>query len=150
MKISRRNFVAAAPFAAGAVLELSGVGFGQMTARGFGGKAGWRYTDSLSRLTWSSFIGYVGTGFAFSDATGRTVKLVLKEMIDLKPPGFVQGSAFEDRFSMTFVGSVKEPLQQDVYSVEHFALGSFNLMITYSGKTGRRAFYEAVINRINY
>lgn len=145
MKISRRKFLAAAPAAAGILMQLSGTGLGQsrLFAPVMAGSEG------LARLGWSSFYGYVGTTFTFTDSEGRASDLRLTEMTDLRPAGFVSKDPFQERFVMAFAGSSKVQLRQELYSVEHFALGRFDLTITFTGKNKRGSFYEAVINRIN-
>lgn len=142
MKISRRKFLSAAPIAAGAVLCLGGTGIGQTLARG--SRSG---SDTLSQLSWGSFYTYVGTTFTFRDGSGNVVDLRLAEMTDHMAAGKGNLNLRGEAFSLVFSGPAGSPLRQDVYSVEHFALGSFSLLITEGATIKRRKSYEAVINR---
>lgn len=142
MKISRRKFLSAAPIAAGAVLCLGGTGIGQTLARG--SRSG---SDTLSQLSWGSFYAYVGTTFTFRDSAGNVVDLRLADMIDNMARAKGSHNLRGECFSLVFSGPSGSPLKQDVYSVEHFALGSFSLLITEGSTVKRLKSYEAVINR---
>jgi hypothetical protein len=142
MKISRRKFLSAAPIAAGAVLCLGGAGIGQTSDSG--SRTG---ADSLSQLSWGSFYAYVGTTFTFRDSVGNAVDLRLAEMTDNMAAGKGSRNLRGECFSLVFSGPAGSPLKQDVYSIEHFALGSFGLLITEGQTIKRRKSYEAVINR---
>jgi hypothetical protein len=145
MRFSRRRFLATTALAAGAVLPFSGLVFGQMTASDDVFAQG---GDPLSRLTWDSFYPYITTNFVFRDGDGAAVDLQLTKMTDTIPKGFKATKQGQECFSLTFGGSSRNPLVQDVYSVEHFALGGFSLLITVVGRTRKSYVYEAVINRI--
>ena len=145
MRFCRRKFLATTTLAAGAVLPFGGVSLGQMTASDDVVAAS---GDPLSRLTWDSFYPYITTKFVFRDSKGSAVDLQLTEMADTSPKGFKATKRGEECFSLTFSGSARTPLVQDVYTVEHFALGSFSLLITVAGRTRKNSTYEAVINRI--
>ncbi|MEP7075405.1 MAG: twin-arginine translocation signal domain-containing protein [Acidobacteriota bacterium] len=146
MSISRRKFLGTAPAAIGAVLLIQDA-VGQKALTGRLPKSALS-TDVLSRLTWSSFLPYVNTDFTFRDTSGRSTTLVLTNMTDSKPEKFVQTSAKQECFAMTFKGPAKGSLSQNTYSVEHFALGKFDLFITFLGKTSKSSTYTAVINRL--
>jgi hypothetical protein len=148
MKFSRRKFLAATPLAIGALLPFNSLANGIRLARGYFSVPGGTSGDPLSRLTWDSFYPYIETNFAFRDSGGSAVDLQLAKMADTKPRGFKPTGPGQECFAMTFSGSLRKPLVQDVYSVEHFALGSYRLLITVVGKTRTGILYEAVINRI--
>src|SRR5664279_5006844 len=116
MKISRRNFLAAAPIAAGVALQFNVTVLGQLTLREPSVGA-----DVLSRLKWNSFYPYMNTVFTFRDAAGSPVDLRLTNMVDLVPltPGLTVKNG--ESFSLVFSGPASHPLMQDVYAVEHFA-----------------------------
>ncbi|CAN5588040.1 hypothetical protein BH10ACI3_BH10ACI3_21090 [soil metagenome] len=142
MKITRRRFLEAAPIAAGVALQLNGSALGQGGGRGIspGG-------DLLSTLGWNSFLPYTNTSFSFRDSAGSVVDLRLTNMIDQVPVIPSLAAKNGECFQLVFTGPTGRPLKPDVYSVEHFALGNFDLLISV-GTTGRRGItYEAVINR---
>jgi hypothetical protein len=145
MKVSRRKFLAATPLAIGAVLPFRGFAFGKTASLL---DVTTIDDDPLARLTWDSFVPYVTTNFRFTDADGNAVDLQLARMDDTRPRGYVPRGTGDECFALTFSGPLRRTLVQDVYSVEHFALGSFSLLITVLGSRNRRNYYEAVINRI--
>src|SRR4051812_43308004 len=98
MKISRRNFLAAGPLNAGAVLQLNGLALGQRPSLSIG------RGDALSRLTWNSFYPYINSTFTFSYKKGDRVDLQLTEMTDMKPADFVTTSSTQECFALTFSG----------------------------------------------
>lgn len=145
MKVSRRKFLAATPLAVAAVLPVRGVGLtGLSPILSYKTDGG----DPLARLTWDSFYPYITTNFRFSGADGNAVDVQLTQMDDTRPRDYKPRGDGEECFALTFSGPLRRPLKQDVYSVEHFALGGFNLLITVLGSKNRRNYYEAVINRI--
>lgn len=146
MSISRRKFLKTAPAAAGMVLLVKEAALGQKIGRL--PRLGSPSNDVLSRLTWISFFPYVNTDFAFRDKAERVVTLRLTDMADAKPKDYVAASPSEECFFMTFTGSVKIGLAQGTYSVEHFALGKFDLFVTSLGQTRKSALYSVVINRL--
>ncbi|MEP6848646.1 MAG: hypothetical protein ABI999_07305 [Acidobacteriota bacterium] len=146
MSISRRKFLVAAPAALGAVLLIRDTA-GQKAVNGRLPRAISAATDALSKLNWNSFLPYVNTDFTFRDPSGRAVTLRLTNMVDSKPEKFVPTSPKQECFTMTFKGPAKGTLAQNTYSVEHFALGRFDLFITFLGKTSKNSTYTAVINR---
>ncbi len=148
MKISRRKFLAATPVAVGIVLQFKGVALGKVSGKGLFPVPAAAGDDPLFRLTWDSFYPYVMTNFTFGDGTGSTVDLQLTKMLDTKPAGFETKLPGQECFSLTFRGPARRALVQDVYAVDHFALGSFALLITVIGKARKGILYEAVINRI--
>ena len=148
MKLSRRKFIsAAAPLAIAAAMPLSslaiGIQKGQLSPLSIPDNV-----DPLSRLTWSSFAPYIGTNFTFRSNSGAVQTLALARMDDTRPINFQPTSPDQECFALTFTGSTRSQFVQDVYAVEHFALGSFSLLITVLGTKNRRKLYEAVINRI--
>jgi hypothetical protein len=146
MSLSRRAFLAATPLAVGAILPIKGLALdtGFSTEKSSARDAG----DRLADLTWDSFYPYVTTNFAFTGDDGVRADLTLTKMTDTRPRGYVAKTDGEECFSLTFRGPVRKALVQDVYAVEHFALGSFSLLITVVGQSKRGVLYEAVINRI--
>jgi hypothetical protein len=144
MSLSRRKFLAATPLAVGAILPIKGLALDSLSAAR---SAASRLEEQLSRLTWDSFYPYITTNFAFS-GNGATTDLTLTKMADTRPQGFRATGPGQECFSLTFLSPGKRALVQDVFQVEHFALGRFDLFITVVGKAKRGTLYEAVINRI--
>ena len=146
MKISRRKFVEAAPIVAGAVLGLQNVALGQK----IGPKPSLPPvgTDTLSRLSWNSFLPYEGTEFIFQSGE-REVPLRLESMVDTRPSNLEHIEKNNGEcFMLRFVGPGKMPLRQGTFDVSHFILGDFRLFITEGGQVKRNNYYTAVINRI--
>lgn len=145
MKISRRNFLAAAPLAIGAILQFNGTTLGQSAGRGlFAIPKG--AADGLSRLSWSSFYPFQYTDFTFGHG-GNAVSLKLIGMKDTKPEGMRVGKG-QECFVLRFQGPFDRPLPQGTYEVNHFNLGDFDLFITDGGRVKRDQTYIAVVNRI--
>lgn len=145
MKVSRRKFLAATPLAIGALLPVKGLAFGKTgSLLGFKTDGG----DPLARLTWDRFYPYITTNFTFRETDGNAVDLQLTRMDDTRPRGYVPRGNGDECFALTFSGPLRNPLKQDVFTVEHFALGTFTLLITVLGTKNKRSYYEAVINRI--
>lgn len=147
MKVSRRKFLAATTFAVGAGLPMKGLALGSLS-NGDDVKIDSDSGDPLARLTWDSFYPYITTNFTVRDSKGLGVNLQLTKMADTSPKGFKPNAPGQECFSLTFIGSSRTSLDQDVYPFEHFALGSFSLLITVIGRTRKNSIYEAVINRI--
>ena len=146
MKITRRNFLTAAPAVAGAILGLRNVGFGQKTLapqvlvpKG---------TDQLSKLTWDSFYPLQNTEFLFHSG-GVDIPLVLEAVVNSGNIGRTRPkSKGGECFILRFIGPGKLPLKQGTYDVNHFLLGDFQLFITEGGQMKGDNYYIAVINRI--
>lgn len=147
MNISRRKFLAAVPFAVGAVLQLNGLASGQGLRKGLFRIPDDTSSDPLSRLTWDSFYQYINTDFSFGQG-GNEVILKLTAMEDTKPAGVKLLLKGQECFVMKFNGPYRQPLTQGTYSVNHFALGDFKLFITEGGRLKRDKLYIAVINRL--
>lgn len=143
MKITRRNFLLAAPLAAGAVLNLKGTAFGStfsVPSRAAG--------DALARLNWDSFLPYVNTDFMFTDIGGRSVSLRLADIAEYTTPR-TKASADKLCFTLIFRGLARNSLSEGTYAVEHFALGKFDLFIGPGAAAGKQQAYRAVVNRIS-
>lgn len=145
MKITRRTFLAAAPLAAGAVLQFNGVALGQKADGGLFAIPDLT-GDALSRLTWDSFLPFTNTDFTFGEG-GNAVSLRLVDMKDARPAGrrYRKG---QESFTLKFQGPFDRPLTDKTYRVNHFNLGDFDLFITNSGRVKRNQYYVAVFNRI--
>jgi len=152
MKISRRNFIGALsasvatvfPFAA--QLQASGPGKGSIRGSG---------SDALSQLNWRSFYPYVYTDFEFSNGRRGTRaftsnRLRLSAISTDEPASGKTILRDPECFVLTFSEPASEStlrLSQNTYTVNHFALGSFELFISEGDLVGSDNVYTAVINR---
>jgi hypothetical protein len=156
MKISRRNFLSAVsaslasffPLAKVAVAGgLSGSLFDKVSTGTLGG-------DALSNLGWISFYPYLNTDFVFAvpgSRRGPTTRLTLMAMTGSEPVGKKPSDSDPLCFVLTFKGRLSESasaLRQDTYTVEHFALGRFDLFLSEGNLAGEDYHYTAVINRL--
>ena len=145
MKVSRRKFIALAPIAAGAVLQLRGSVLGQRSERPDPGAQPLAVgAADLATLSWASFYPFINTDFTFGQGASA-VSLRLVDMTDSRPAS--TGSAGEN-FVLKFQGPFDKVLRQGTYNVDHFRLGSFQLFITDGGAVKRKQYYVAVINRV--
>jgi len=103
------------------------------------------FADPLNYLTKAHFEPFVDTFVQVR--TGETkIQLRLIEVRDLKREDNEKRSFRGESFSLLFEDSLQARLPQEVYPIEHFALGEFSLLLVPTGIKGNR--YEAVINRI--
>ena len=137
MKISRRKFVAAAPLAAGVLLTA---GNALSASPDTGGSA------SAELYAWDSFYPFVTTPFTFRNESGEPVEMRLTQMTDNRTPAM---AATGECFSLIFTGPADNALKHGVYTVEHFALGTFDLMVTRGVTRKGTVRYEAIINRMS-
>lgn len=138
MKISRRNFIAAAPVAATVVSQMNGIALGQPRLS----------VDRLAKMTSAVFVPYVGTDFTFRGRDGNAVVLRLAEVDIRTPVGYVPVGRGEECFALRFEGPAGQPLAQDTYEVHHFAFRSFSLFITENGELEGSRMYDAIFNRL--
>ena len=137
MKISRRKFVAAAPLAAGVLLTA---GNALSASPDTGGSA------SAELYAWDSFYPFVTTPFTFRNESGEPVEMRLTQMTDNRTPAM---AATGECFSLIFTGPADNALKHGVYTVEHFALGTFDLLVTRGVTRKSTVRYEAIINRMS-
>jgi hypothetical protein len=100
-----------------------------------------------------TFAPYVGSEFrlATGSGRGRSVGARLEEVSDLQKDMRDRRVATHEGecFSLTFrAPAPKRAPQQDIYRVEHAALGRFSLFLVPGPARGGSVTYEAVINRI--
>ena len=154
MDVSRRKFLGAFSATIAALLSFGGIAEGGSLRRLLGHGAPTQIPDALSQLGWSSFYENLYTDFEFSSPqvgrqTARPARLRLTAMKDedrLRKNASDNGSRC---FVLTFSQSSRAaPLRQDTYTVDHFALGRFDLFISDASVTEGGNIYTAVINRI--
>jgi hypothetical protein len=102
-------------------------------------------TDALASLTYDSFVSYIGEVMTVQTSDGRVVQLRLIAADNLRDVPDWRAKYKGDSYSLTFEIVRKARLWQDVYKFDHYALGSFSLLLVPVGLTGRR--FEALINR---
>lgn len=103
------------------------------------------FSDPLNYLTKAHFEPFVNT-FMQVQTGAKQIRLQLVEVRDLKREANESRSIRGESFSLLFEDSRKNRLPQEVYRIEHFALGEFSLLLVPTGTRGNR--YEAIINRI--
>lgn len=162
---TRRRFLKAGAMiaVAGLPLSLNRLALGQRTAGAAAAGPGkldlpWNsQLDPLFNLRKSSFSAYVNSIFQVKVRNGvfsRNVSLTLVEVADPRPFAKARKRARSewqtaglDSFSLLFRGSGRTALPQDVYDIEHPALGTVRvLLVPVFRKTGD-AYYEVVVNR---
>ncbi|HLM00041.1 MAG TPA: hypothetical protein VK400_03235 [Pyrinomonadaceae bacterium] len=149
MNIPRRRFIRNLGAAALAAASLTSAGsiFAQTSgsADGLFMPPPESFADPLNYLTKAHFEPFVDTFVQVR--TGETkIQLRLIEVRDLKREDNEKRSFRGESFSLLFEDSLQARLPQEVYPIEHFALGEFSLLLVPTGIKGNR--YEAVINRI--
>ena len=144
MPISRRIFIKTASIAAIAatVGKTALVAFAQGAMQ-----PGASATDPLAHYTQSTFTQYVNSIFRLHGS--RTVEVMLEKVEDTLP-ATVSRTGGRESFVLYFRGGdVKLP--QDTYTVEHPALGNFQLFLVPGGADENGAqSYVATINRLAY
>ena len=105
--------------------------------------------DPTNYYTMATFAPYVKTGFLI--LIGRTWRyMTLVEVKDLRrSKGNTPVQNLEESFSLIFLASRGQKIEQKVYSMRHGALGKFSLFLVPVGRRTRTSpeYYEAIINR---
>lgn len=102
-------------------------------------------SDPLNYLTKAHFEPFVDTFVQVREGE-KQIQLRLIQVAELKREANERRSFSGESFSLLFEDSRKARLTQEVYSIQHFALGEFSLLLVPTGIKGNR--YEAIINRI--
>ncbi|HEV2915899.1 MAG TPA: twin-arginine translocation signal domain-containing protein [Pyrinomonadaceae bacterium] len=151
MDISRRKFLrtgTVVALAAGlplqTVLSVSGQGRSD-SARGFPIPAEIQ-SDPIFNYTKATFAAHINSTFQIRSKRQKAVDVTLTDVHDSGPVPD-QASAGRECFALVF--STQHKLKQDVYTIEHGALGTFALLLVPIGKGKKGLNYEAVINRLN-
>jgi hypothetical protein len=101
--------------------------------------------DALASLAYGNFVSYIGEVMQVQSSDGRTLPLRLIAVENLRERPDWHAMYKGDEYSLTFEITRKGEVRQDVYKFDHYALGSFSLLLVPVGLTGRR--FEAIINR---
>lgn len=103
------------------------------------------------RISFARFSAQVGTAFrvwANSEVAANLLLVEAKAKDDpsrLAPRG---GDGLNERFSLMFLGTREEPLEQDTYLFEHSRIGAFPMFIVPLHSHSREcSYYEAIFNR---
>lgn len=101
-------------------------------------------------FTAATFEPYVGGYFQTRNARGQLVALKLLKVESFEPKNKITSKAVKTTsFSLLFVSDERLPTFTSIYTIEHGALGKFDLFLTPStGKNGE-LFYEAVFNHVS-
>lgn len=112
--------------------------------------------DSLSYLSQAAFAAYVNSIFVVANGSSKANELTLVSVTDTRNMAqtyrgsrkLAPDAAGKECFSLIFRGAPQCSLRQDVYDVQHVALGNFRLLIVpiFSGNNDVCS-YEAIINR---
>ena len=154
MSVSRRSFIrsaAACALATGALLRTPLAAFGQS---GSGQDFAIPYeaaTSPVFHFTRATFEPYLEGIFVAAGVGRRTVELQLIAIRDYAPPSETRLTIRErcrtDCFSLLFRSEAPLSQLSSIHTLEHAALGKFDLFLTESvGRGGY--FYEAVINHV--
>lgn len=139
MPISRRIFIKTASVAA---IAAATVGKSTLAVLAQSGA-----TDPLSYYTQATFTQYVNSIFRLHGS--KTVEVMLEKVQDTLPATVTRGGGRES-FVLHFRGG-DVLLPQDTYTLEHPALGNFQLFLVPGGAdTNGAQSYVATINRLAY
>ena len=138
MPISRRIFIKTASVAA---IAAATIGKSTLAVLAQGA------TDPLSYYTQATFTQYINSIFRLHGF--RTVEVMLEKVQDTLP-ATVTRTGGRESFALHFRGGDVQ-LPQDTYTVEHPALGNFQLFLVPGGADENGAqSYVATINRLAY
>jgi hypothetical protein len=148
MTITRRRFIQNLGIGALAAVSLTSTGsiFAQISKTdGLFATPPESFSDPLNYLTKAHFEPFVDT-FVQVRTGEKQIRLRLIEVTELKRAANESRAFSGESFSLLFQDSRPARLNQDVYPIQHFALGEFSLLLVPTGLKGNR--YEAIINRI--
>jgi uncharacterized protein DUF6916 len=111
-------------------------------------------------LTRSSFERYVNSVFDVRIKRGGFTRSVPVTLMRVAGSGYGRkpfrstktisdGVVDENSFSLLFRGSLRTPIDQDVYDIRHPAVGTMNvLMVRVVNRDRKRGYYEVIFNRL--
>lgn len=96
----------------------------------------------LAGLKQKDFAPHVNSTFTITAQSGERAEVVLVEVTGKE-------DAYTESFSLMFKGEKPNVLAQDMHTVTHAKLGSFDMFLgpVHTGKTDA-VYYEAVFNRL--
>jgi hypothetical protein len=154
MSVSRRSFIRSAAvcaLATGALLRNPLAAFGQAGADVYFPIPYEATTSPVFHFTQATFEPYLEGIFAAAGARSRRVELQLVAIRGYEPPSgarlTTRAHRRTDCFSLVFRSAAPLSQLSGIHTLEHAALGEFDLFLTESvGRGGY--FYEAVINHL--
>ena len=157
MSVSRRRFIrwaAVCALATGALLRTPLAAFGQAVGGGAAQDFPIPYeaaTSPVFHYTQATFEPYLNGIFLAAGGRSRTVELQLVEIRGYAPPSgalfIARAHRQTDCFSLLFRSAAPLSQLSSIHTLEHAALGKFDLFLTES--VGRGEYlYEAVINHV--
>ena len=105
----------------------------------------------VSSMNMSTFNAYLNTIFRVQvGLTLGGVGIKLIEVTNLVPEAERESAAAEGReaFSLSFRGPLDDEFRQGTYTIEHDALGRFEMFLVKRGVDKKYRYYEAVFNRL--
>ena len=157
MSVSRRSFIRSAAvcaLATGALLRTPLAAFGQAAGGGAASDFPIPYeatTSPVFHYTQATFEPYLQGIFFAAGGRSRTVELQLVAIRDYAPPSgaLITARTYRrtDCFSLLFRSAAPLSQLSSIHTLEHAALGKFDLFLTESVERGDY-FYEAVINHV--
>jgi hypothetical protein len=102
-------------------------------------------TKMLERqLVFEDFADKVGEGFALTEEGAPRITLILREAEPLNPAMAPRG--FRPPFTLFFVASDPRVMPQQIYRIEHEALGTLSIFLVPIGKDKSGVTYQATFN----
>ena len=103
--------------------------------------------NPLYNYTRETFSPYVNSVFIVNSIPLAEIVLIEVKETPLVVDKRASRTPTGECFTLTFRGPNRTRFEQNTYTVEHAALGKFDLFITPTDKPGREQLYTAVINR---
>ncbi len=94
------------------------------------------------RLTHGAFAKQLQTRFRIRWEGAPDLTIVLADVSPL------QTSPYHEQFAIVFRGPLEVPLEQQIYRLEHDAMGAFDLFLVPIGRDQHGYSYEAVFSRL--
>ena len=159
MSLSRRNFLksgALTALSAGCLLSsfssVLGQGLKHSTPVSSPGAPRKIRRGLLGYYRKSAFEPYVGSTFRVNTGWGRTIDLTLANVSEYRPHPDTRITLAEqpetESFSLLFKSSERLPEFSAIHSLDHDALGRFDLFLGYNKLEDGTILYEAVFNRL--
>jgi hypothetical protein len=103
----------------------------------------------MNMSTFSAFLNTIFRVQVGLELGGVRIRLI--EVSNLVPEADRERAAAEGReaFSLSFRGSLSDEFRQGTYTIEHDALGRFDMFLVKRGVDKKFRYYEAVFNRLN-
>jgi hypothetical protein len=96
----------------------------------------------ISTFHSSTFSGQLNTGFTVQGGNGSPMTLQLVDVVEKKTPATVES------FSLYFQGPAAPRLPQQIHTVQHETLGTFQIFLTAVEGNHQSITYEAVFHRL--